>query len=282
MRRGEDEYAHWNDMVAAATKPTNTTVPSYAQVVGAVNQAAADTDLALTAAGGFPGELCKNWRVKRPGTFDCEFGFSCMGYEIAGAWGAKMADESRDVLCFIGDGSYLMMNSDIYSTVLTGHKLIVIVCDNGGFAVINRLQNFKGVPSFNNQIEDCKIVREVDVDFAAHAASMGALTRTVESLTDLDDAIRWAENDRPHHSAGDEDRRLHLDAGRRLVGRRRAGSFHPRLGEKGTQGARRGTQETAGGGVTAAVRKAPLRRHSPQSASAESRSAGFGRRNVMA
>ena len=79
-----------------------------------------------------------------------------MGYEIAGAWGAKMADESRDVLCFIGDGSYLMMNSDIYSTVLTGHKLIVVLCDNGGFAVINRLQNFKGVPSFNNQIEDCQ------------------------------------------------------------------------------------------------------------------------------
>ena len=113
--------------------------------------------------------------MKTPGTFDCEFGFSCMGYEIAGAWGAKMADESRDVLCFIGDGSYLMMNSDIYSTVLTGHKLIVVLCDNGGFAVINRLQNFKGVPSFNNQIEDCRIVNKVDVDFAAHAASMGAL-----------------------------------------------------------------------------------------------------------
>jgi 3D-(3,5/4)-trihydroxycyclohexane-1,2-dione acylhydrolase (decyclizing) len=131
--------------------------------------------------------------VKEPGTFDCEFGFSCMGYEIAGAWGAKMADESRDVIAFIGDGSYLMMNSDIYSTVLTGHKLIVVLCDNGGFAVINRLQNFKGVPSFNNQIEDCRIVRQVDVDFAAHAASMGALTRTVESLTDLEDAIRWAK-----------------------------------------------------------------------------------------
>jgi 3D-(3,5/4)-trihydroxycyclohexane-1,2-dione acylhydrolase (decyclizing) len=116
-----------------------------------------------------------------------------MGYEIAGAWGAKMADPERDVMCFIGDGSYLMMNSDIYSTVLTGHKLIVILCDNGGFAVINRLQNFKGVPSFNNQIEDCKIENEFYVDFAAHAASMGALTRKVESLTDLESAIRWAK-----------------------------------------------------------------------------------------
>jgi 3D-(3,5/4)-trihydroxycyclohexane-1,2-dione acylhydrolase (decyclizing) len=193
MERAHDEYAHWNEMVAAATKPTNTNVPSYAQVVGVVNKAAGERDLALTAAGGFPGELCKNWQVKSPGTFDCEFGFSCMGYEISGAWGARMADESRDVFAFIGDGSYLMMNSDIYSTVLTGHKLIVVLCDNGGFAVINRLQNAKGVPSFNNQIEDCKIVNKVDVDFAAHAASMGALTRTVESLTDLEDAIRWAK-----------------------------------------------------------------------------------------
>jgi 3D-(3,5/4)-trihydroxycyclohexane-1,2-dione acylhydrolase (decyclizing) len=193
MKRAEAEYAHWNEMVAGATRPTNTNVPSYAQVIGVANKVAAETDLALTAAGGFPGELCKNWRVKSPGTFDCEFGFSCMGYEIAGAWGARMADESRDVLCFIGDGSYLMMNSDIYSTVLTGHKLIVVLCDNGGFAVINRLQNFKGVPSFNNQIEDCRIVNKVDVDFAAHAASMGALTRTVESLTDLEDALRWAK-----------------------------------------------------------------------------------------
>jgi 3D-(3,5/4)-trihydroxycyclohexane-1,2-dione acylhydrolase (decyclizing) len=197
MKRAAKEYAGWNAMVAKATKATNTNVPSYAQVVGAANRVADATDLALTAAGGFPGELCKNWRVKTPGTFDCEFGFSCMGYEIAGAWGAKMADESRDVLCFIGDGSYLMMNSDIYSTVLTGHKLIVVLCDNGGFAVINRLQNFKGIPSFNNQIEDCKIVNKVDVDFAAHAASMGAHTRTVESLTDLEAAILWAKkNDR--------------------------------------------------------------------------------------
>ncbi len=193
MRRAAKEYAGWNAMVDKATRPTNTDVPSYAQVVGVVNRVADANDLALTAAGGFPGELCKNWQVKNPGTFDCEFGFSCMGYEIAGAWGAKMADEERDVLCFIGDGSYLMMNSDIYSTVLTGHKLIVVLCDNGGFAVINRLQNAKGVPSFNNQIEDCKIVNKVDVDFAAHAASMGALARRVESLTDLENAVRWAK-----------------------------------------------------------------------------------------
>jgi len=104
-----------------------------------VNRVCDESDLALTAAGGFPGELCKNWKTKSSGTFDCEFGYSGMGYEIAGGWGAKMANPSRDVIVFVGDGSYLMMNSDIYSSVLTGHKLIVVICDNGGFSVINRL-----------------------------------------------------------------------------------------------------------------------------------------------
>jgi 3D-(3,5/4)-trihydroxycyclohexane-1,2-dione acylhydrolase (decyclizing) len=147
----------------------------------------------LTAAGGFPGELCKNWRVKTPGTFDCEFGYSCMGYEIAGGWGAKMADPERDVIVFTGDGSYLMMNSDIYSSVLSGHKLIVVVCDNGGFAVINRLQNFKGVASFNNLLEDCRRVTDVRVDFAKHAESMGAIAERVSSLAELEQAFRRAK-----------------------------------------------------------------------------------------
>ncbi len=93
----------------------------------------------------------------------------------------------------VGDGSYLMMNSDIYSTVLTGHKLIVVLCDNGGFAVINRLQNFKGGASFNNQIADCRIKAPFAVDFAAHAASMGAASRHVESLADLEAALDWAK-----------------------------------------------------------------------------------------
>ena len=119
-------------------------MPTYAQVVGVVNARAGERDLVITAAGGLPGELMKNWRVKAPGSFDCEFGFSCMGYEIAGGWGAAMADPSRDVIVMVGDGSYMMMNSDIYSTVLTGHKMIVVVCDNGGYAVINRLAERQG------------------------------------------------------------------------------------------------------------------------------------------
>ena len=97
----------------------------------------------------------------------------------------------------VGDGSYLMMNSDVYSSVLTGHKMIIIVCDNGGFAVINRLQNFKGGKSFNNLIQDCKVTKPFAVDFAQHAEAMGALVKQCENLSDLENALEWAnETDR--------------------------------------------------------------------------------------
>ena len=192
-QQAQQEYASWNAIIDQHAGPTNAEIPSYAHVVGAINRLCEPTDLALTAAGGLPGELCKNWKVKSIGTFDCEFGFSCMGYEIAGGWGAKMASPERDVIVFTGDGSYLMMNSDIYSSVLSGHKLIIIVCDNGGFAVINRLQNFKGGASFNNLIKDCRIEQEVRVDFIQHARSMGAGGEWVHSITELEQAFRRAK-----------------------------------------------------------------------------------------
>lgn len=191
--RARREYAEWNRTVDAATRPGNAPLPSYAQVIGAVNRAAGERDLVLSAAGGIPGEVMKNWKVKSPGTFDCEFGFSCMGYEIAGGWGAAMADPDRAVYVLSGDGSYLMMNSDIYSSVLSGHKMIVVVCDNGGFAVIDRLQNFKGGASFNNYIRDSRIRGEpFAVDFAAHARSMGAEARRVQGVAELEEALAWA------------------------------------------------------------------------------------------
>ena len=104
-----------------------------------------------------------------------------------------MADPSRTPIVMVGDGSYLMMNSDIYSSVLTGHKMIVVLCDNGGYAVINRLQNFKGGASFNNLIKDCRVKEAFSVDFAKHAESMGALARHCESLADLEAAMDWAK-----------------------------------------------------------------------------------------
>ena len=195
--QGRREFAVWNRLLDEHQKPTNAPLPTYAQVVGVVNAKAGDRDLMITAAGGLPGETSKGWRVKAPGSFDCEFGFSCMGYEVAGGWGAAMADPTRTPIVMVGDGSYLMMNSDVYSSVLSGHKMIVVVCDNGGFAVINRLQNFKGGASFNNLIADCRVKTPFAVDFAKHAGAMGAYARHAESLADLEAAMDWAkETDR--------------------------------------------------------------------------------------
>ncbi len=193
IAQGRRLYAQWNAYIDGRSGPTNAELPTYAQVVGAVNRLAGPRDLALTAAGGMPGELEMNWRAKGIATFDCEFGYSCMGYEIAGGWGAKMADPSREVFVMVGDGSYLMMNSDIYSSVLTGMKLIVVVADNGGFLVIDRLQRAKGIPSFNNSIETCRTaVPPFRVDFAKHAEAMGAIGVRVKSIGDLEAAIQDA------------------------------------------------------------------------------------------
>ena len=139
-----DWYSYLDEISAPEGKPT------YAKVIRAINEVCDPTDYLVSAAGGLPGELNTGWHSKSVHSFDSEYGYSTMGYEIAGAWGAKMALPDRDVICWTGDGSYLMMNSDIYSTVMTGHKVIFIVCDNGGFAVINRLQVNTGGEEFNN------------------------------------------------------------------------------------------------------------------------------------
>jgi len=166
---------------------------SYAQVVGAVHRAAADDDYVLTAAGGLPGELNINWRSKGVATFDCEYGFSCMGYEISGAWGAAMARPHVQTFALVGDGSYLMMNSDIYASILSGHKFILVVCDNAGFAVIERLQVGQGGNSYNNMLRDSVGPgADVRVDFRAHAASLGAHSIDVSTLDELANALATA------------------------------------------------------------------------------------------
>jgi 3D-(3,5/4)-trihydroxycyclohexane-1,2-dione acylhydrolase (decyclizing) len=171
--------------------------PSYAQLVGLVHESATPADYVLTAAGGLPGELNINWRSKGIATFDCEYGFSCMGYEISGAWGAAFAHTEGQVYSMVGDGSYLMMNSDIYASVLSGKKFILVVCDNEGYAVIERLQVGQGGASYNNMLKDSTGTgSEVRVDFAAHAAAMGATVLTADSLASFRtalDAARAAE-----------------------------------------------------------------------------------------
>ena len=196
------ERTSWNvyvdENISPQTREGGNRPMSYAQVIGAVNELCDPRDRIIAAAGGLPAEVTANWRTKSPGSVDVEFGFSCMGYEIAGGWGARMAqmetEPGRDTIVFTGDGSYLLLNSDIYSSVLTARKLIVIVCDNGGFAVINKLQNNTGNVSFNNLIRDCNIEgAPFAVDFEAHARSMGAEAETVTSIAGLKQAFLRAK-----------------------------------------------------------------------------------------
>lgn len=195
--QAQAERKTWDSYVASNVAPGNRP-NSYAQAIGVVNAQCHPQDRIVAAAGGLPAEVTANWRTLGIGTVDVEFGFSCMGYEIAGGWGARIAqserEADRDTIVFVGDGSYLLMNSDIYSSVLTGKKLIVLVLDNGGFAVINKLQNNTGQASFNNLIADCPTVpNPFAVDFEAHARAMGAIAETVTSPADLADAFRRAK-----------------------------------------------------------------------------------------
>src|SRR6266540_424134 len=184
------EYASWNAYLdGMGAPPRKGELPSYAAVIRTLNRLATGDDYVLTAAGGLPGELNKHWRSLRVGSFDCEYGFSCMGYEIAGAWGAAMALPDRTVISLCGDGSYLMANSDVYSSVLSGHPFIVVLCDNGGYAVIDRLQVSKGAAHFNNLIEHVRSKDIAYVDFAAHARSMGAVVLEASTLEDLEEAF---------------------------------------------------------------------------------------------
>lgn len=194
----QDERRKWDACVADNVAHGHNRPNSYAQAIGVVNALCDKRDRIVAAAGGLPAEVTANWRTLDVGTVDVEFGFSCMGYEISGAWGARIAqsqrEPDRDTITFCGDGSYLMLNSDIYSSVLSGMKIIALVLDNGGFAVINKLQNNTGNESYNNLIADCPTVTEpFAVDFAAHAASMGAIAETVENPAELADAFRRAQ-----------------------------------------------------------------------------------------
>lgn len=197
LDRAQAEWKSWDAYVSANVAPGNRP-NSYAQAIGVVNALCHPRDRVVTAAGGLPAEVTANWRTLDIGTVDVEFGFSCMGYEIAGGWGARIAqaevEPERDTIVFVGDGSYLLMNSDIYSSVLTGKKLIVLVLDNGGFAVINKLQNNTGQASFNNLIADCPTVAApFAVDFEAHARAMGANAETVANPAELAAAFQRAK-----------------------------------------------------------------------------------------
>jgi 3D-(3,5/4)-trihydroxycyclohexane-1,2-dione acylhydrolase (decyclizing) len=197
LGEARSERIQWDEYVSDNVRPGNRP-NSYAQAIGVVNDLCDSRDRVVTAAGGLPAEVTANWRTLDIGTIDVEFGFSCMGYEIAGGWGSRIAqcenEPDKDTIVFVGDGSYLLMNSDIYSSVLTGKKLIILVLDNGGFAVINKLQNNTGNTSFNNLIKDCNLETEpFAVDFESHARSMGANAETVSNPAELAEAFKRAK-----------------------------------------------------------------------------------------
>ena len=186
----------WLIAVDEASRDKGTLLPSDGEVVGAVNRSSRERDVVVCAAGGLPGDLQKLWKTSFDRGYHIEYGYSCMGYEIAGGLGVKMALPDSQVYVMVGDGSYLMMNSEIFSSVMLGLKLIIVVVDNGGYGCIHRLQENCGNSGFNNLIRDCRSTQNevMRVDFAAHARSMGAKSEEVEGIASLEKALERARN----------------------------------------------------------------------------------------
>jgi 3D-(3,5/4)-trihydroxycyclohexane-1,2-dione acylhydrolase (decyclizing) len=205
----------WTASVDAVTAaPAGNALPSDAQVIGAVQRSVGPESVLVCAAGGLPGELHKLWRTAWPGGYHVEYGFSCMGYEIAGGLGAKMASPDRDVHVMVGDGSYLMLNSEIATSVMLGRKLTITVLDNRGFGCINRLQQGTGGAPFNNLLADTNHETLPEIDFAAHAASLGARSEKVAGIAELEAALARARaSDRTYVIVIDTDPAISTEAG---------------------------------------------------------------------
>ena len=185
----------WRKDAALVRAPANAVLPSDAQVIGAVQRVMGSDATIVQASGGLPGELHKLWEAGAPGSYHLDYGFSTMGYEIAGGLGVKLAKPDEDVVVMVGDGSYLMLNSEIATSVMMGLKLTIIVLDNGGFGCINRLQMATGGANFNNLLKDAYHQTLPQVDFAAHAASLGAISRKVASIAELESALEKSRAD---------------------------------------------------------------------------------------
>ncbi|WP_193336282.1 3D-(3,5/4)-trihydroxycyclohexane-1,2-dione acylhydrolase (decyclizing) [Devosia beringensis] len=209
-KSGKDD---WLTAADKATASSNAELPSDAQVIGAV-QRARDNAIVVCAAGGLPGELHKLWKAKGPGSYHMEYGFSTMGYEIAGGLGVKLARPDADVVVMVGDGSYMMANSEMVSAIMLGAKLTIVLLDNAGYGCINRLQMATGGANFNNLLKDTSNVTLPGIDFAAHAAAMGAVSRKVASLGELETALQETESsDRTTVIVIDTDPLISTDAG---------------------------------------------------------------------
>ncbi|HEY3486425.1 MAG TPA: 3D-(3,5/4)-trihydroxycyclohexane-1,2-dione acylhydrolase (decyclizing) [Gammaproteobacteria bacterium] len=216
VKKAAELKKQWDQQVTKATTDRGTNLPSDGEVIGAVNRAAGDKDIVVCAAGGLPGELHKLWRTRYDRGYHMEYGFSCMGYEIAGGLGVKMAKPESEIFVMVGDGSYLMLNSEITTSVMLGQKLIIVVLDNRGFGCINRLQQACGGAEFNNMLVNCKSIPAgaPKIDFAAHAASMGARSENVSGIKQLEAALQRArESDITYVISLDTDAAIVTSAG---------------------------------------------------------------------
>lgn len=173
-------------------------LPYDAEVIGAVRDSAAalgldsgTRDVALCAAGTLPAELHKLWRASLPGNYHMEYGYSCMGYEVAGGLGVKMARPDQESIVLVGDGSYMMANSELATSLLLGQKMIVVILDNRGYGCIERLQVKSGSPGFNNMLDDCvpEGGERSNIDFAMHARALGADAVHVKDVAELKAAM---------------------------------------------------------------------------------------------
>lgn len=172
--------------------PERNALPTDAQIIGAVTRATGKDSVIMSAAGTMPGALHVLWRAAAGG-YHMEYGFSCMGYELAGAMGIKMATPDKHVVCMVGDGSYMMANSELATAVMMGIPFTVVLTDNRGYGCINRLQQGCGGAPFNNMLDDSYHVNPAHIDFVAHAGSMGAITRKVGSVAELEAAMAEAK-----------------------------------------------------------------------------------------
>lgn len=191
----KDGFTAWMATADTYTAPTNAERPSDAQVIGAVQRALGREVSLMGASGGLPGELHKLWQASYPSSYHLEYGFSCMGYEIPGGIGMKLAQPDREVVVMVGDGSYMMMNSELATSVMMGMKLTIVLLDNRGYGCINRLQHACGGERFNN-LYDYNTFQEQSpqIDFVMHARSQGAIAVKVSSLAELEVALVEAKS----------------------------------------------------------------------------------------
>jgi 3D-(3,5/4)-trihydroxycyclohexane-1,2-dione acylhydrolase (decyclizing) len=186
--------ADWDAKVTELRTPQEGVLGELA-VIGLVNEAVGGKATVVCAAGGMPGELLRLWRPEDPKAYHLEYGYSCMGYEIAGGLGVKLAEPGREVVVMVGDGSYLMMNSEIVTAVGEGLKLTIVLVDNHGYQCILGLQRAVGVSDFGNELRYRDQATKqltggyIPVDFQKHAESMGANAILAQSVADLKKAI---------------------------------------------------------------------------------------------